>query len=153
MVTDVPTGPDAGLREEMAGVGVTVKFKPLLAAPLTVTTTFPVVAPVGTGATMPVLLQLVGEATTPLKVTMLVPWVAPKFAPEIVMTAPTGPDVGLKLLMLGVTVNASGLLANPPTVTITLPVVAPFGTSATILVAVQDVAIAEVPLNVTVLPA
>jgi hypothetical protein len=151
MVTDVPTGPDAGLSAEIAGVGVTVKFKPLLATPPTVTTTFPVVAPLGTGATMLVLFQLVGMAATPLNVTVLAPCGAPKFAPVSVTAAPAGPDEGLTLLMLGVTVNASPLLANPLTVTTTLPVVAPFGTSATMLVAAHDVAIAGVPLNVTVL--
>src|SRR5256885_11850821 len=45
---------------------VTVKLTPLLATPPTVTITLPVVAPVGTGATMLVALQLVGVAATPL---------------------------------------------------------------------------------------
>jgi hypothetical protein len=51
----------------------TVKFIPLLATPPTVTTTLPDVAPVGTGATMLVALQLVGVAAVPLNVTVLVP--------------------------------------------------------------------------------
>jgi hypothetical protein len=38
-----------------------------------VTTTLPVVVPVGTVATMLVALQLVGAAVVPLKVTLLVP--------------------------------------------------------------------------------
>ena len=42
--------PDVGLRLVMLGAGtVTVKLTPLLATPPTVTTTFPVVAPLGTG--------------------------------------------------------------------------------------------------------
>ena len=51
----------------------TVNDTPLLDTPLTVTTTLPVVAPVGTGATIEVALQLVGVATVPLKVTVLLP--------------------------------------------------------------------------------
>jgi len=53
--------------------GVTVKLTPLLATPPTVTTTFPVVAPAGTGVTMLVALQLVGVAAVPLNLTVLVP--------------------------------------------------------------------------------
>jgi len=52
--------------------GSTVKLTPLLATPPTVTATFPVVAPVGTGATMLVALQPVGVAATPLNFTVLV---------------------------------------------------------------------------------
>ena len=51
----------------------TVNDTPLLDTPLTVTTTLPVVAPVGTGATIDVALQLVGVAAVPLKVTVLLP--------------------------------------------------------------------------------
>jgi hypothetical protein len=46
--------------------------------PFTVTLTAPVVAALGTGATMLVSLQLVGVAAVPLKVTVLLPCVAPK---------------------------------------------------------------------------
>ena len=56
--------------------------------------------------------------------------------------------------MLGadaVTVKLTPLLANPPTVTTTLPVVAPLGTDARMLVALQFVGVATVPLNVIVL--
>jgi hypothetical protein len=57
----------------MLGGGTTVKFTPLLARrPRRVTTTFPVVAPEGTVATMVVALQLVTAALVPLKVTVLV---------------------------------------------------------------------------------
>ncbi len=77
----------------MLGVGMTVKVTPLLATPPTVTTTFPVVAPLGTGTVMLVALQLVGVPAVPLNVTVLVPWVAPKFVPVIATEVPTGPDV------------------------------------------------------------
>jgi hypothetical protein len=79
---------------------LTVKLTPLLATPPTVTTTFPVVAPAGTAATMLAALQLVAVAVTPLNLTVLVPCVAPKFAPAIVTDAPTIPDVGFKLVIL-----------------------------------------------------
>src|SRR5262245_60335226 len=49
------------------------------------------------------------------------------------------------------TVNALPLLATPPTVTTTLPVVAPDGTGTAMLDADQLVGVARVPLNVTVL--
>jgi hypothetical protein len=47
-------------------------------------------------------------------------------------------------------VKSTTLLGTPPTVTITLPVVAPAGTEVAMLVAVHVVTVAVVPLNVTV---
>src|SRR5207244_3202697 len=135
------------------GAGNTVNEAPLLATPPTVTTTFPVVAPVGTGAAMLVGDQLVGVVAVPLNVTVLVPWVAPKLVPVIVTDAPTAPLVGASDVMLGAgkTVNATPLLATPLTVMTTFPVVAPAGTGTTRLVADQLVGVAVVPLNFTVL--
>src|ERR1700730_547032 len=127
---------------------------PLLVNPPTVTTTLPVVAPTGTGATMPVALQLLGLAAVPLKVTVLFPCVAPKLVPVIVISVPTVPEVWLRLVMLGgggVTVKFAPLLGTPPTVTTTLPVVPPAGTCTTMLVSLQLVGDAAVPLKVTVL--
>src|SRR5258707_3720212 len=126
----------------------TVKFTPLLAAPPTVTTTLPVVAPAGTVAVMLAAPQLVGVAVIPLNFTVLVPCVAPKFAPAIVTDVPANPDVGFKPVMLGagtVTVKLTPLLAAPPTVTTTFPVVAPAGTVAAMLVALQLVGVAATP--------
>jgi len=51
---------------------------------------------------MLVALQFVGVAAVPLNLTVLLPCVAPKFAPVIVNDVPTTPDVGLKLVMAGV---------------------------------------------------
>src|SRR5260370_111522 len=156
IVIDVPTGPDIGFRLVMLGGSLTVKVVPLLATPPTVTTTLPVVAPVGTGTAMLVALQLVGVAVVPLKVTVLVPCVAPKFAPAIITDVPTGPDVGFRLVMLGagvVTVKFTVLLATLPTVTTTPPEVAPAGTGTVMLVAPQLVGVAVVALNLTVLVA
>ena len=74
IVTRLPTGPADGLRLAMVGDGsVTVKGMPLLAPPPTVTATFPLVAPAGTGTVMLVSLQVVGLPAVPLKVTVLVP--------------------------------------------------------------------------------
>jgi len=95
---------------------VTVNGAPLLAAPFTVTTTLPVVAPLGTGTAMLVADQLVGVAAVPLNRTLLVPCVDPKLLPAIVTVAPTGPVPGDTDVMLGaagaavVTVNGTPLL-------------------------------------------
>ena len=79
-----------------------MKDTPLLALPPTVTTTLPVVAPVGTVATIDVALQLpMVVAVVPLNLTVLVPCVEPKLVPVIVTDAPTAPDVGDKLVILG----------------------------------------------------
>jgi len=116
-----------------------------------VTTTFPVVAPAGTGTTMLVALQLVGDAGTPLNVTVLDPCAAPKLVPVIVTDVPTTPVEGDRLVTPGATPKSVPLLAKPPTVTTTFPVVAPAGTGTTMLVALQLVGDAGTPLNVTVL--
>ena len=153
IVTDVPTAPDVGLTLVILGGVVTAKVTPLLGAPFTVTTTGPVVAPAGTGATMLVALQVVGVAVVPLNLTVLAPCDAPKLLPAIVTDVPTAPDVGLTLVILGgvVTAKVTPLLGVPFTVTTTGPVVAPAGTGATMLVALQVVGAAAIPLNWTVL--
>jgi hypothetical protein len=74
IVTDVPTGPDVGASVLMPGGVVTVKLTPLLATLFTVTTTLPVVAPVGTFTTMLLAPHVVAvPALVPLKVTVLDP--------------------------------------------------------------------------------
>jgi hypothetical protein len=153
IVTTAPTAPDVGDRLVILGVARTVKFWPLLFTPLAKTTTFPVVAPVGTGTLIVVALQLVGVPAVPLNLTVLLPWVAPKLVPVTVTGVATAPEVGERLVIFGAetTVKLTPLLATPETVTTTFPVVAPLGTLATMLVAVQLVAVAVVPLNFTVL--
>lgn len=91
-----------------------------------------VVKLLGAGTVMLVALQLVGAAVVPLNVTVLVPCVPPKFVPVIVTEVPTGPEVGFKLEMVGVTVKGAPLLATPPTVTTTLPEDAALGTGTMI---------------------
>jgi hypothetical protein len=100
---------------------------------------------------MLVALQLVGAATVPLKVSVLVPWVVPKLFPTTVTDVPTTPEPGERLSICGDTVKVTPLLGDPPTVITTGPDVAPAGTGATTLVALQPEGIATVPLNVTVL--
>jgi hypothetical protein len=99
----VPTDAEVGVKLVMVGGGITVKATPLLAAPDTVTTTFPVVAPLGMGTVMlvPAVLQIVGVPAVPLKVTVLVPWLDPKFVPVMVTDVPTGPEVGEIPLIVG----------------------------------------------------
>src|SRR3954453_20964069 len=71
----------------------------------------------------------------------------------MVTADPIGPAEGDKLVSGGATVTEDGsaLLASPPTVTTTLPLVAPAGTGTTMLFADHVVGVAAVPLNVTVL--
>lgn len=152
IVTSVLTGPEVGDKLDMLGAVTTVKFDPLLFTPSANTTTFPVVAPFGTVTAMLVGLQLVAEAVVPLKLTVPDPCVDPKPAPVIVTAAPTPPVVIDKLAMLGAgtTVKLNPLLFTPPIFTTTFPVVAPLGTVTVMLVALQLVAVAAVPLNFTV---
>ena len=97
----------------MLGVGSTVKVTPLLAFPPTVTTTLPFVAPVGTTATIEVLVQLViVVAAVPLNFTVFEPC-EPKFRPVMVTEAPIAAELGDTLLMLGKTVKLDPLLFTP----------------------------------------
>ena len=118
MVTGVPTVPEPKDKLVMLGVGRTVKPAPLLASPLTVTTTLPLVAPVGTGTRMVLALQLVGDAVVSLNFTCPL-LELPRLLPEIVTDAPTGPVLGDRPVIVGVTVNQTPLLATPFTVTTT----------------------------------
>src|SRR5436309_99989 len=72
----------------------TVNGHPLLATPATVTATFPLTAPAGTGTAIDVALQDDGVATTEPNFTVLLPAEAPKLAPVMVTGVPTGPKLG-----------------------------------------------------------
>jgi hypothetical protein len=152
-VTGVPVGPLVVDKLVMLGAETTVKLLPLLFTPLANTTTLPVVAPLGTVTAIVVAFQLVTVASVPLNLTVPVPCVAPKLVPVTVTAAPTAPVVTDRLEIFGAetTVKLFPLLATLDTVTTTFPVVAPLGTVTTILVALQLVAVAVVPLNLTVL--
>lgn len=108
IVTDVPVAPKAGLTLEM--LGIIVNAAALLATPPTVTTTLPVSAPEGTGATIMFGDQEVGVVDMPLNETVLVPCVAPKPPPLIATDCPAAPEVGLRLVMLGSTAKGTPLL-------------------------------------------
>ena len=82
--------------------------------------------------------------------------VVSKLVPLIETEVPLVPIVGVKLLIVGAleltTVKLVALEIDPAgEVTLIKPVVAPEGTLVTILVAVDEVTVAAVPLNVTVL--
>ena len=73
IVTAAPTTPVVTDRLVILGAGTTVKFTPLLAWPDTVTTTFPVVAPLGTVTPILDAPHDVTVAVVPLNLTVLVP--------------------------------------------------------------------------------
>ena len=106
IVTCVPATPEFGDTLDITGYVITVKFKPLLATPPTVTTTLPVVAPVGTRPTIRVTLQLAGVTVAPLRVTVLDPWVEPKLEPVIVTCVPAAPEFGDTLVITGGVITA-----------------------------------------------
>src|SRR6266566_3732614 len=101
MVTEVPTGPEVGDRLVMLGGVVSVKVTTLLARQARVTSTLPVAAPLGTGATMLVALQLVGVAAVPFMVSELSPQRDLHSFPARGSDELTGPEVGDRLVMLG----------------------------------------------------
>jgi hypothetical protein len=74
IVTDVFGGPEDGDMPVIEGGAVTVKSTPLLVVPLAVTTTLPVVAPLGTVAKIDVAPQLAIVAFNPLNVTLPPPY-------------------------------------------------------------------------------
>ena len=123
------------------------------ATPEAVTVTIPLVAADGTVATICVGLQLVAVAKLPLKETVLVPCVPPKFVPVIVTNQPVGAVAGDTLKTFGApgVMKTTPLLSVPATFTTTDPVVEPVGTIAVSPVEPQLVTLATVPLNDTVL--
>jgi hypothetical protein len=155
MVTDALTAPLDGLKLVIDGVGRTVKLDPLLTViPFKVNDIGPVVAPTGTVAVILVAVDVLTMAATPLNVTSLLAGVVLKLLPVIVTVAPTAALVGLKPEMDGVgkTVKEDVLVTVTPLVlTEIVPVVAPPGTVVVILIGVEAVTIAKVPLNLTML--
>jgi hypothetical protein len=147
-----PIAADDGVRLVRLGAATTVKLTPLLSTSLAYTTTFPVVAPLGTVTAILVAPQLVTVAVVPLNATVPEPCVDPKAVPVTVTAALTAPVVIDRLVILGVeaTVKLSPPLFTPLANTTTLPVVAPVGTVTATLVALQLVTVAVVPLNATV---
>lgn len=154
IMTVAPTAPPDGLKPVIVGEGKIVKLVELVpVTPLTVTEIGPVDVPEGTVAVMVVAVDAVTVAATPLKnSTLLLAGVVLKFVPVITIEAPTAALIGLKLVMIGVgTIKFAELVPVIPfTVTDIGPDVAPNGTEVVILVVVDAVTTAAVPLNVTV---
>src|SRR5207302_1671092 len=114
IVTLVPTGPLVGVKLAIVGGLTTVNELALAAVPPGVATlSGPVVAPAGTVARIAVSEVTVNVALTPLNDTDVAPV---KFVPLIVTLVPTGPLVGVKLVIVGglTTVNELALVAVPP---------------------------------------
>ena len=151
--TEVPTGPEVGENELIAGADPveTWKFCALVAVPAGVVTVMrPVVAPEGTVAVILPDQFTVKAAATPLNVTSVAP---SKFDPLITTEVPTGPEFGENELIVGgalFTVKSEPLVAVPAgVVTLMRPVVAPEGTVAVIFVPSLTVKLAATPFNVT----
>jgi len=104
-----------------------------------VTTTFPVVAPEGTVTPRLVGLQLVAVAVTPLKVTVLLPCVAPKFVPLTVTGVPTVPELGVRLVILGAEATTVRVVEPETLPNVALIVVEP----ACIVAAMPDASMVE----------
>src|SRR5690348_13192440 len=94
--------PLAGEMLVICGGGTLKSTEVLLVTPPTVTETGPVVAVVGTMATICVSDQLTTDALIPKKAIVLVPRVAPNPLPLICTCVPTGPLTGLVLFTCGV---------------------------------------------------
>ncbi len=154
IVTDVPTGPNAGVNEVIVGIPATPKSVALVAVlTVFVTVILPEVAPVGTVAVIDVAefnVKVVAE--TPLNLTEVV---QPKFVPVIVTLVPTGPLGGVNDVIVGAaavpTTKTEALAVSVPGVTTTiLPVVAAAGTVAVAVVSLTNASpVEEVPLKVT----
>jgi hypothetical protein len=114
IVTAVPEVPEVGLKLVILGAATTVNDLPLLATPPTVTTTFPVDAPVGTVVTIEVAVQFpeVTVAVVAPNLMVLVPWGDPKFVPVTVTVAPIAPVEIDKLVMPGAAEYAGDDISN-----------------------------------------
>jgi hypothetical protein len=127
-----------------------VKLAALVAVPPDGSDTLmgPVVAPDGTVAVILLVLLKVDVAETPLKLTEVAPV---KLAPEIATLVPTGPLVGVKLVIRSATRKVNGAVVAVPAGFVTLigPVVALAGTVAVICVFESTPYVAATPLNLT----
>jgi hypothetical protein len=100
---------------------------------------------------MLVLLQAVTVANHVSNITVLLPRLAPKFVPVIVMVAVKAAGSGETLVITGGTVNATALLATPLAVSTSEPEVAVAGIMTRTLVSAQEVTVSVVLLILTVL--
>lgn len=153
MITSAPTAPLGGVNPVMVGFPNTVKsFELLMVTPFVVIETLPVVAPLGTVTVMLVVVEEISVALTPLNLTALLAAVVLKCVPVIITVAPGAPLDGVKPVNVGVgnTVKlVAVVIATPLTIIEIGPVTAPNGTIALILVGVDEVMSATIPLNET----
>jgi hypothetical protein len=155
MLTIVPPEPEVGETLVMLGAGGggvdTVNVAPLVANPLIVAITLPVVAPVGTGATIVVPFQELGVPFVPLNVIALA--TVPKPAPEMVTATPIGAGFGDIRVITGIAKKDLELLVPPVILTTTsaLPGGRLFGTGTTMVVLLQDEGFPVIPPIVTLL--
>jgi len=101
MVTVVPTAPVVGVNLVTVGAGTVKLVLEVVIPAAVVTVRGPVVAPVGTVALMAVAVLVTIVAGTPLKVTARA---FARLAPVMVILLPTAPEVGVKLVMVGMAV-------------------------------------------------
>ena len=153
MLTVVETGPEVGVKEDMAGAGKTTVKLVLLDAvmPFAVKDIGPVLAPCCTVACAVLSFKKTKVvASVPLKRTLESPV---RYFPLMVTTVPNVPEAGVKLLITGVNGNTTKddveYTVKLPTVTVSTPVAAPVGTVATIVVSFRTVKLAGVPKKVT----
>lgn len=136
---------------------VTIKSSALVAAlllPATDTEILPVVAPDGTITVKVVAVLDITTAGTPLNVTMLLEGVVLKFVPVIITVVPIGPEVEVKLIMVGgmrvLTVKFEALnKTEHPIIISSGPEVAPGGIVTVNVVGVEAVIVAGKPLILT----
>jgi hypothetical protein len=163
IVTSSPTypvesagSPDAGVNDVSVGGMTTIKSSvDVTVIPLILTEISPVVDPAGTVTERVVAVEAVTVAAVLLNLTMLFPGVVLKSVPVIVTGAPIKPEVGVKeVIVWWMTVKSSADDADtPPVPTEIFPVVAPEGTVVEILVLVDEITVADTPLNSTVFDA
>jgi hypothetical protein len=132
ITTEVPVGPLPGLKLEIAGGAVTMKFEVEVAVPSGVVTLMvPVVVPLATVAVIRVLLVTMKlAAAVLLKVTAVAPV---KSVPVIATNVPIGPLPGPKVDIVGaaITVKLPDEVAVPPGVfTLIFPLFEPLATVA-----------------------
>ena len=77
--------------------------------PGVITSIVPVVAPLGTSTLILVAVSFVMVPATPLKVTELAP---KRLVPLMVTTVPTGPPVGVKVVMVGVKAGSTAPMVH-----------------------------------------
>ena len=147
---EAPTAALLGLKLEMVGVG-TIKFAELVPViPLTVTDIGPAVAPKGTEVVMLEVEEAVTTAVVPLNFTVFSEGVLLKLEPVIVTGVPKLPMVGVNTVIDGVpnTVKLLELeMVTPLKETEIGPEPAPIGTPVVMLVFVNEVTTALIPLN------